>query len=199
MSRRTSPTEAGFTLIEVLISLSLFALLSIAGLALVETVMRVEERTAGRLERLGQLQRMMFLITRDFEQIAPGTLEQIEGGVRLERQGESIHDAGQLIDYSFHEGTLFRVLIRGEADATPQPLVGGASSVAWTFFIPDRGWQSAILPVPGEPPVQPSAVAIELQLDGSGGPSGRIRRVVELPPPQLQKPVLALPDGQAPA
>lgn len=199
MNRRASPSEAGFTLIEVLISLSLFALLSIAGLALVETVVRVEERTAGRLERLGQLQRMMFLITRDFEQIAPGTLEQIDNGVRFERQGESVHAAGQRIDYSFHEGTLFRVLTGGEAGATTQRLVGGASSVGWTFFLPERGWQSTILPVPGEPPVQPAAIAVELQLDGSGGPSGLIRRVVELPPPQLQKPVLVLPDGQAPS
>ena len=199
MTRRAGHGEAGFTLIEVLISLSLFALLSLAGLALVETVVRVEERTAGRLERLGQLQRMMFLLTRDLEQISPGTLEQVEGGVRFERQAESVHNAGTRIDYSFREGSLLRVLGGGGEGATEQRLVAGATSVGWTFFIPGRGWRNALLPPPGEPAIQPAAVAVEIELDDSGSPGGRIRRVVELPAPQLQKPRQLLTDAQTPS
>lgn len=199
MKSRSGRSEAGFTLIEVLISLTLFALLSIAGLALVETVIRVEERTAGRLERIGQLQRMMFLISRDFEQISPGTLEQVDGGVRFERQGGSVHEAGTRIDYAFREGSLLRILGGGDGGARPQRLIGGASAVAWTFFVPGRGWQNAIAPVPGEPVIQPAAIAIEVELDSSGSPGGTIRRVVELPAGQLQRPPQLLPDAQAPS
>jgi len=49
--------EAGVTLIEMLVALSLFALVGIASFTTLDTILRVRERTDGRLEHLAQLDR----------------------------------------------------------------------------------------------------------------------------------------------
>ena len=178
--------EGGFTLIEVMISLALFALISLAGIALIDSIVRVEERTSGRLERLGQLQRAMFLLTRDLEQATSGSLEQVDGGIRFERQPASIYEAGQPISYALRGDSLMRVVGGG----TEQLLIGGVSSADWSFFFPEQGWLGT-LPVeppaaqapqaPQAPPARPGAVAVDILLDEAAPPSGVLRRVVELP------------------
>ena len=187
MTKRSA--EGGFTLIEVMISLALFALISLAGIALIDAVVRVEERTAGRLERLGQLQRAMFLLTRDLEQATSGSLEQVDGGIRFERQAASVYEAGQPISYALRGDSLMRILGEG----TEQVLINGVSSADWTFFFPEEGWLDT-LPVetteaspppqplqPPEAPAAPEAVAVDILLDEAVPPSGSLRRVVELP------------------
>ena len=42
-------SEAGFTLVEMLVALALFALVGLASFALLETVIRTRDRTEGRL------------------------------------------------------------------------------------------------------------------------------------------------------
>jgi general secretion pathway protein J len=182
--------EDGFTLIEIMISLALFALISMAGIALVDAVIRVEERTAGRLERLGQFQRALFLISRDLEQMALGSLEQVEGGVQFQRQGSTIYEPPRPIGYAFRDGSLFR---RAGAD---QLLVDRIADVRWSFFFPGRGWQSALPPDDPQRPIEPAGIAVEIRLDDSAGPSGSLRRVVELPvgpPPPLSAPSPVVP------
>ncbi len=58
--------EQGFTLIEMLVALALLALISLAGFALIQTVLNAQQRTDGRLERLAGLERAVYLIDADF-------------------------------------------------------------------------------------------------------------------------------------
>jgi general secretion pathway protein J len=176
--------EAGFTLIEVVISLALFALISIAGLALVDAIVRVDERTAGRLERLGQLHRAMYVLSRDLEQSSVGSVEEIADGVRFERQPGGLDEAGRAISYSLRGGSLFRI-VGEEAAGTSQLLVSGVSSARWTFFLVGRGWENNIPVDEQSQPLRPAAIAVEIMLDGAAAPSGSLRRVVELPLPSL--------------
>ena len=184
------PSEAGFTLIEVMISLALFALISMAGIALVDAVVRVEERTSGRLERLGQLQRAMFLISRDLEQASAGSLEQVQGGVRFERQGTTVYEAPRPIAYAVRGDGLFR------SSGADQLLIDRVADVRWSFFFPGSGWQSPLPPNDPQRPQEPAAVAVEIRLDDSASPSGSLRRVVELPvgpPAPASAPLLGVP------
>lgn len=66
--------DAGFTLIEVIVALALFALATLAGTAMVEAVLRVEEHTAERLTRLADIDRAVLVVTRDLTGIAEAPL-----------------------------------------------------------------------------------------------------------------------------
>lgn len=176
--------EAGFTLIEVVISLALFALISLAGLALVDAIVRVEEGTAGRVERLGQLHRAMYVLSRDLEQSSVGSLEKVADGVRFERQPRGLDETGRAISYMLRAGTLHRI-VGTEAAGTSQLLLSGVTSARWRFFIVGRGWETNI-PLDGQgQPLRPAAIAVEMTLDDAAAPSGSVRRVVELPSPSL--------------
>lgn len=173
--------EGGFTLIEIIISLALFALISMAGIALIDAVIRVEEGTAGRLDRIGQLQRAMFLMTRDLEQIAGGTLREVDEGVSFERQSASVLEGNVPARYVLRGDTLIRGI--GDPAAPGQTIIGGVTEAEWSFFFPGRGWRSELPVDEAGRAEQPSAVAVDIILDESGTPSGSLRRVVELPTP----------------
>ncbi len=184
-----SQQDAGFTLIEVVISLALFALISLGGLALIDAIIRVEERTSGRIERLGQIQRAMFMLTRDLEQISGGTLEEAEAGIRFERRFGSSAEAGRAISYALRGDSLFRE-VGGTASGTSQLLMSGVSSAKWSFFFSGRGWLDELPAAEAGLVPQPAAVAVDILLDEGTAPSGSLRRVVELPTPA--SPELAL-------
>ena len=177
MKRSAAPGEAGFTLIEVMISLALFALISMAGIALIDAVVRVEERTAGRLDRLGQFQRTMFVLSRDLEQMSLGSLEQVEGGVRFQRQGATVYEPPRPIGYSLRGDSLYRTA------GAEQLLISGVDGIDWSFFFPGRGWQDALPTLEQEEAEQPAAIAVQILLKSVANPSGTLRRVVELPTP----------------
>ena len=54
------PRDAGLTLIELLVAMAIFAVIGVAGLAVLDTVLNVNARTDGRLERLAQVDTVVF-------------------------------------------------------------------------------------------------------------------------------------------
>ena len=66
--------QQGFTLLEVLIAISIFSVVSLAGFTIFDTVLRGDESSKIRTERQNELQRAFLLIERDFSQIAKRTL-----------------------------------------------------------------------------------------------------------------------------
>lgn len=169
--------DSGITLIEVMVSLALFSLIGMAGFGVVDSVLRAQRHTDGRLERLGQMQRAMHLLTLDFEQVADRILDYDGDSVRFRR----LTATGPVdMVYRAGDGTLQRVVDGRRA----QTVLAGVSEVRWRFLDAQGGWLD-IWPSAGtgggpDVPTLPGAVAVEMVLEGDGL-SGALRRVVRLP------------------
>lgn len=74
-SRRFEPsprsTETGFTLVEMMVALFIFALLAAAGVTLLSVGVRAQAAATRELEATGGLRRMSVLLANDFAQIVP--------------------------------------------------------------------------------------------------------------------------------
>lgn len=174
--------EAGFTLIEVLISLTLFSLIGVAGFTLVDSIVRVQTRTDGRLETLGAQQRAMHLMTLDFEQAASSQGLTYDGaGVSFRRLSGGAGEGVISIRYALYDGVLIRSL-GGAGGGQSQALIEDVESAKWRFYTPQTGWLDVWPPATGTPPAAPRGVALTLTLtDQPSRPGGTLRRVVELP------------------
>lgn len=182
MSQATRPPcripdagESGFTLIELMISLVLFALIAVAGLALVDGVLGVQGRTEIRLDRLADLQRTMLVVTSDIEQIALGNVS--GGGDRLTftRAAPGLGGPPVPVTYAVRGGALIR-----SVGGRPQLLLTGVTGARWRFF--DQDWQMR-WPLSEDDEAMaawPRAVELELAVVGQG-PQGQLRRVILLP------------------
>ncbi len=63
-------SQLGFTLLEVLVAISIFSVVSLAGFTIFDTVLRGDESSNIRSERQNEMQRAFLLMERDFLQIA---------------------------------------------------------------------------------------------------------------------------------
>jgi len=173
--------DSGLTLVEVLVSLSLFALIGIAGFAIIDSVLTVRDRTEGRLERLGDVERALHLLRLDFEQAGSGAL--VFDGVAVSFSREDA-DRGDAVEIAYHadDGTLIRRVRPALSPPTFQRLLSGVEDARWRFYSKGAGWRDD-WPVPGNGPAPlPDAVEIDLALDATSAmPGGRLRRVVRLP------------------
>lgn len=180
MKDQSRRAQSGFTLIEMLIALALFSLIGIAGFTLVSGILRVQERTEGRLERLAQLQRAMYLLTFDLEQVADGVIEFDGGGLSFRRS-----TAGRgpiLVRYDLADGALRRILSAELGTSRTQLLIAGVGSLRWHFFARGTGWSDDWPPNRLDPGAVPNAVAADLTLvEEAGEPAGVLRRLVRLP------------------
>jgi general secretion pathway protein J len=162
--------EAGFTLVEMIVALALFALISLAAFALVETVLSVQRRTDRRLDRIAELDRALYLVGADFGSISDGPFLMGESvGLRRNAAGGQV-----LVGYAMLGDTLMRA--RG---LEPRALVPGVEAATWRFHRPD-GWQA--VPSRSREAGRPDAVELTLRLAARDGvPGGTVRRVILLP------------------
>lgn len=175
MTHRPEAGDTGFTLIELMISLGLFALIAVAGLALVDGILRVNGRTEARLDRLAALQRTMFVLTSDLDQVAIGAIE--GGGDRLSFTRSAPGSGGIAVPvrYRVAAGTLVR------AAPAPQLLLPGVVAARWRFW--DGAWFDR-WPIDDSEEAKarwPRAVALDVQAAGPGGTPVLLHRVVTLP------------------
>lgn len=174
MTRPPSAGQDGFTLLELMISLGLFALIAVAGLALVDSVIGVDDKTEARLDRVADLQRAMVVIGSDFDQIAPGPLAGDPAGVRFTRAAPGFGGPNIGVAYRVEGGRLMR-MVGGRA----QLVLGDVAGARWRYF--DGGWIDRWPVAADRAGDWPRAVVVELQVRGPGG--GAMRRVVALPVP----------------
>lgn len=162
--------SSGFTLIELLVSLLLFALISLAGVGLVETVIGVQQRTEARSERLAEIQRALYLISADFEQLSRGPLDNA-GGIALMRSSAR---GDYPVLYRLSGGSLNR-----RAADLELPVLSAVERVDLRFF-KDGAWTTT--PVTPENPARPQAIELTLMLAPRPNQTGGlVRRVIELP------------------
>ncbi len=173
--RRSAGTgEGGFTLLELIISLGLFALIAVAGLTLLDSVMKVQERTEGRLDRTASLQRAMFVIQSDLDQITRGEVSGGGAGIAFTRVAAGLGGLPMPLRYESAGGALVR------AAPQPQLLLTGVAAVRWRF-LDGRNWVDRWPPNEERKADWPRAIQVEIQVGGVRGPQGLLRRVVALP------------------
>ena len=187
MTMDDEDAQAGFSLIEIVIALGLFSLISLAGVVMVSSILGVRERTEGRLEELGDLQRGLMLITSDFQQASAGSLRVDSTGASLSRPTQS----GPIsVKYIAQDEQIARVLSAGAAASVPQPLLDQVGAVRWRVLLSSGTWVDAWSGASAGGPqtdedVWPVALAVELDLSGDrAGITGNLRHVVELAEPQ---------------
>lgn len=165
--------EAGFTLVELIVALALFGLIATAGLALVEGVLGTRARTDARIERLAEIQRAMFVIDADLEQIAAGPIVEREGVLAFRRHAPAPDGRGATVRYAL-AGTTLQRAIAGRT----QRLLTGVNGVRWSYYIAGKGWRAGWPADPDKPDEWPAAVSADLTLAGN---AGTLRRIAELP------------------
>lgn len=178
-ARAQSSVDAGFTLIEVIVALALFALIAAAGTAMVDTVLNVEARTASRLARLADIERAIVIITHDLTGIAGAPLAGGPAGIVFARHGDRDPFG---VGYDLSGATFERV-----ANGRRQPMLDRVTAARWQFYSAADGWGDRWPRVPTPGTAWPLAVAVDITLTGAG-PRGIVRRIVVLP-------VRALPAG----
>lgn len=176
MKNRVVPlSSAGFTLIELLVALVLFALISLAGLSLIESMVRLERGSSGRLERLADVQRTLFLVGADFGQLVDGPDRTATGIIFKRLSSDGAHDMMYRVD----RAGLHRVV-----DGNDRLLLGGVSQIGWRFAR-HGSWTSE--PRSRSDAVRPRAVEMTFQLKAAAsapdraGAEGPLRKVIELP------------------
>ncbi len=175
MNPRREAADAGFTLIELMISLGLFALIAVAGLALVDGILRVNGRTEARLDRLAALQRTMFVLSSDLDQLASGPIEGQADRLAFVRSTPGTGGTATQVRYALAGGTLVR------AAPAPQLLLPGVVTARWRFW--DGDWFDR-WPVDASDEAKgrwPRAIALDMQAAGPGGAPVTLHRVVTLP------------------
>jgi general secretion pathway protein J len=165
-----------------MISLGLFALIAVAGLAMVQGILNVQGRTEQRLDRLAELQRTMFVLTSDIDQIAQGRIAgDSEQGLSFTRAAPGIGGQPMQVRYVVVGGVLVR-----QAIGLPQQVLGGVSQAQYRFF--DGSWTAKWPRNKEEADRWPRAIEVQMQVvTPGGGPSGTLRRVVTLPA-QVEEP-----------
>ena len=131
--------QAGITLIEMLVSLVIFALVGLASFTMLDTLLNVQDRTEGRLETLANIDRALLVFSNDMMQSDPATLALDDDGLAV-RVG-----AARQHDYRLIDGVLMRIVKQDNTDAPAleQALVPDVQGVTFAVLDPSDVWQPA--------------------------------------------------------
>jgi len=73
--------EGGFTLMEVLVAISIFALIGVASYRVLSSVMETDKRVAARVEQMRAVNRAFWLLQQDVEQLMQRNVRDVGGAV----------------------------------------------------------------------------------------------------------------------
>lgn len=184
----TPPAAArGFTLVEMLVALLIFAVLAGAGVGLLRASVDTQEAVNGALADLSAAARLRVLLGNDLAQALARPLPQAPAGFRGDGQGLTMVRAGerglQPLRWELSGTTLVRreLTSRGESAGPSAILAREVTSLAFRYREAGGAWQGAWSPPATAAPLP---AAVELTLGKRG-----------------QAPVtllVALPEGPAP-
>lgn len=197
--------QAGFTLIELMIAMAIFALLSIMSYSGLDSVMRNKEHTEASMLRLNQLQLSMTKLHRDIEQISSrgardelgGQLLNIASGqsddllIQFTRNGwrnpaKIVRSHLQRVAYKLDEDKLIRMswpyVDRAQVDQVVESvLIDNIKSVEFRFLDEKSTWHDSWPRNSDDPTTlvipQPRGIEITLQMNDWGD----VTRVFRVP------------------
>ena len=184
----------GFSLLELLVAVAVFALLAAAGVGVLAYAADNQQMLSSRMDRLAEFQRAHALLQADLAQAAIRRVRgrdgsparsafvgsHVRGGAdhpgtlfALVRRGWSNPDAAprasmQYVEYRLVEGRLERSVrqaLDGAAPGEPQVLLAGITSLGIEYRVQDQ-WNDGW---PGGAAVLPQALRLQLDVDGIGG------------------------------
>jgi general secretion pathway protein J len=182
--------DGGFTLVELLVSLTIFGMLSAAGVALLSFSVQAQEAASVELEKLGEVRRFGSIMTSDFAQAAPRISREPDGSFRpafvggtgqgetttvsLVRRGwENLDGANrsslQKVEYRLRGQALERVAYRfvdGAPPMEPVVLAEGVRSLRLRYRDKEGAWRERWDPV--EISELPRAVELILDTEQAG-------------------------------
>ena len=186
MRRRN--VEAGFTLIEMLIALVIFGMITAAGVTLLTLTVRTQESSERVLETVGALRRTDALLNADLAQAAPRirrdgdgqSVPAFTGGnggdallMAFVRRGwedeTAFRSSLQRVEYRLREGRLERWrydAVDGAGRAVAMPLLERVRRVQLRYRDRDGAWRDRWDPT--EPARLPTAVEITSDSEGQG-------------------------------
>jgi general secretion pathway protein J len=147
----------GFTLVEMLIALAIFGMITAAGVALLTLTVRAQETSNRLLDEVGALRRLDALLTADLALAAPRVSRDRDGRVRpafiggagdgelllaLVRRGGD-EGAIQRVEYRWRGGRLERFAfaqVDGQSRAIIVPLLAGVSQISLRYRDPEGAW-----------------------------------------------------------
>jgi general secretion pathway protein J len=178
--------ERGFTLVEMLIALGIFGMITAAGVALLTLTVRTQETSARLLDSAGAVRRTGALLTADLSQAAPRIRRDgdgrpqpaFEGGagddallIALIRRGwedeAAAHGSLQRVEYRLRAGRLERwsfPAVDGDAQAVAAPLIDGVRRVRLRYRDREGNWRARWDPTDAAA----LPVAVELVTDSAG-------------------------------
>lgn len=170
--------QSGFTLLELVIAIAIFALLGLASWRLFDGVVRTQQGAGQHEREVRALQRAVGVIERDVWQAVAGSIVLVSGRLQLQRNHwpnplDQPRSERQTVNYRLEAAALWRDS-RGEGPVIvqQQKLLEDVHSLSWRVFDAQRGWHDAT--VRGNAPL-----ALELVI--STGRFQQIRRVLLLP------------------
>jgi general secretion pathway protein J len=196
LARRYVPGRVGgFTLVELLVALTIFSMLAAAGVGLLSFSVRAQEIADERLDRLAELRRAGALLTSDLAQAAPRVSRDQAGQARaaflggsgqgdamvlsLVRRGWENIDAAerpslQKVEYRLVGDRLERVGYRnvdGSVPMTPVPVVTGLRTLRLRYRDNAGNWRDRW------DPTQPFQLPLAVELVTDTEASGTIRQL----------------------
>ena len=203
----TRQRTTGFTLLEVLVAIAIFAIVGVMSLTGYTQLQRQSEYQEQRLERVREVQRAVQTIAQDLTQIEPRPIREPIGEQHVPAllAGDSVEykleftRAGWSNTAGLPRPTLQRVAYRLDQDGlwrdywrvldrtqTAEPmrfnLLKGVRSVTFRFLTPAREWVDRWPVLEGQSTLEqdrarPAAIEVTIELDDWGV----LRRLVEVP------------------
>lgn len=173
--------QQGFTLVEMLIALTIFGMITAAGVTLLTLTVRTQETSERLLGQLGEVRALGALLAADLGQAAP-RLRRDGNGARIaafrgsagneaqlmvltrrgwDEESDAPHSALQRVEYRLIEGRLVRrafMQVDGAARAVTQELLGGVRAVRLRYRDREGGWRDSWDPT--DPTLLPRAVEL---------------------------------------
>lgn len=160
--------QSGVTLIEMLVALSVFALIGLASFAVLDTIVRTDRQSSGRLESLAKIDTVLRIFEADalLARTRPMVTPKAVSFVARDHQ----------VTYAQTSRGVLRRIERPGVDPLEQQLLPPPSTANWRFVTVDAAGV-----------IDPQA-AVEFVVQPDGDSAEAVRKLVPVPPALTKRP-----------